>query len=84
MLKIKKQVLFPFFRAQYYSGGKKFEMDARSYTVNEYEWGVEWQPIKNFEFVAEYTRSKRRFEDFRNQQNTQKGGLLRLQAQLNF
>ncbi len=84
MLKINKQVLFPFFRTQYYSGGKKFELDARSYTVNEYEWGVEWQPIRNFELVAEYVRSKRRFEDFKNQNNTQKGGLLRLQAQLNF
>ena len=84
MLKIKKQIVFPFFRAQYYSGGKKFEQDARSYTVNEYEWGVEWQPFKNFEFVTEYVRSRRRFEDFRNQNNLQRGGFLRLQAQLNF
>jgi len=84
MIKVKKQIIFPFFRAQYYMGGKKFELDARSYTVNEYELGVEWQLIKNFEFVAEYVRSKRRFEDFRNQSNLQRGGLLRLQAQLNF
>lgn len=83
-VKIKKQVLFPFFRAHYYSGGKKFETDARSYTVNEFEWGFEWQPIRNFELVAEYVKSKRRFEDFRNQNNLQRGGLLRLQAQLNF
>lgn len=83
-IKIKKQVLFPFLRAHYYSGGKKFEQDARSYTVKEYEFGVEWQPVKNFEFVAEYVASKRRFEDFKIQDNTQKGGLLRLQAQLNF
>jgi phosphate-selective porin len=84
MIRIKEQILFPFFRAQYYSGGKKFELDARSHTVNEFEWGIEWQPVKNFELVAEYVRSKRRFEDFKNQNNTQKGGLLRLQAQLNF
>jgi phosphate-selective porin len=84
MIKIKDQVILPFFRAHHYAGGKKFELDARSYTVNEYELGVEWQPIKNFEFVAEYVRSKRRFEDFKNQNNTQRGGLLRLQAQLNF
>jgi hypothetical protein len=84
MIKAKKKIIFPFFRAQYYSGGKKFEIDARSYTVNEYELGVEWQPIKNFELVAEYVRSKRRFEDFKNQDNLQKGGLVRLQAQLNF
>ena len=84
MLKWKKQVFFPFARAQYYNGGKKFELDARSYTVNEYEIGVEWQPIKNFEFVAMYTISKRRFEDFVKQNNVQQGQLLRLQAQLNF
>jgi phosphate-selective porin len=84
MIKTDKQIIFPFFRVQYYSGGKKFELDARSYTVNEYEWGIEWQPIKNLEFVAQYVRSKRRFEDFRNQNNIQRGGLLRLQAQLNF
>ncbi len=76
--------MFPFLRVQYYSGGKKFEQDARSYTVNEYEFGVEWQPVKNFEFVAEYVTSERRFEDFKIQDNTQKGRLLRLQAQLNF
>ncbi len=84
MLKIGKQVIFPYFRAQYYSGGKKFETDARSYTVNEYEWGIEWQPFKNFELVCEYVRSKRRFEDYKNQDNTQRGGFLRIQTQLNF
>lgn len=83
-LKVKDHLIYPFFRAQYYSGGKKHELDARSYDVEEFEIGVEWQPIKNFELVTQYTISKRRFEDFRNQDNTQKGRLLRLQAQLNF
>jgi len=84
MIKIKKQVIFPFTRIQYYSGGKKFETDARSYSVNEYEFGVEWQPFKSFELVAEYVRSKRRYEDYIRQNNTQRGGLMRLQVQLNF
>jgi hypothetical protein len=84
MLKFKNQLVYPFARAQYYNGGKKFELDARSYTVNEYEIGVEWQPVKNFEFVAMYTISRRRFEDFVKQNNVQEGRLLRLQAQLNF
>lgn len=84
MLKAKDQVIFPFFRMQYYSGGKKHELDARSYDVHEYEIGLEWQPIKFFELVAMYTFSQRRFEDFAKQDNTQKGRLLRLQAQLNF
>jgi hypothetical protein len=84
MLRVKNHLIYPFFRAQYYNGGKKFELDARSYTVNEYELGVEWQPMKNFELVVQYTMSKRRFEDFRRQNNTQEGSLLRVQAQLNF
>ena len=71
-------------RAQYYDGGKKHELDARSYTVNEMEYGIEWQPFKNFELVAMYTFSERRFEDKKSKSNTQKGSLLRLQAQLNF
>lgn len=84
MMKIKEQIIFPFIRMQTYSGGKKHELDARSYDVDEYEIGVEWQPIKNFELVTMYTYSKRRFEDLRNKNNLQKGSLLRLQAQLNF
>ncbi|MES2704374.1 MAG: porin [Bacteroidota bacterium] len=83
-IKYKTQAIFPFVRMQYYNGGKKFELDARSYTVNEYEAGIEWQPIRNFELVAMYTISKRRFEDFAAPKNTQEGQLLRLQAQVNF
>jgi len=79
-----KQTIIPFFRYQYYDGGKKHELDARSYTVHEAEIGVEWQPVKAFELVAMYTISKRRFEDFRTPDNTQEGNLLRLQAQINF
>ncbi|MFM9008263.1 MAG: porin, partial [Bacteroidota bacterium] len=81
---IGKHILFPFARWQNYDGGKKHELDARSYRVEETEIGVEWQPSKNFEFVAMYTISSRRFEDFKIQDNLQKGQLLRLQAQLNF
>ncbi|SFU09071.1 Phosphate-selective porin O and P [Algoriphagus locisalis] len=74
----------PFTRLQYYDGGKKHEMDARSYTVKELELGLEWQPMKSFELVAMYTFSNRRYEDFQVQDNRQAGSLLRLQAQLNF
>jgi hypothetical protein len=81
---IGKHIVFPFARWQTYDGGKKHELDARSYRVEETEIGVEWQPSKNFEFVAMYTISSRRFEDFKIQDNLQKGQLLRLQAQLNF
>lgn len=81
---IKGQTFIPFARMQYYDGGKKHEKDARSYTVNEYELGVEWQPTKSFELVVMYTMSERRFEDFAKQDNLQKGNLLRIQAQVNF
>lgn len=84
MIKVKKQFIIPFARAQYYSGGKKHELDARSYKVNEYEVGVEWQPFKNFETVVMYTISERRFEDHAKQDNFQAGQLLRIQVQFNF
>jgi phosphate-selective porin len=80
----KDQVIFPFTRYQYYRGGKKHEMDARSYDVNELELGVEWQFSRHFELVAMYTISNRRYEDFLLQNNDQEGSLLRLQAQINF
>jgi hypothetical protein len=83
-VKLGNQLLFPFCRYQVYDGGKKHERDARSYNVEEIEYGVEWQPYKQFELVAMYTVSKRRYEDFGNQDNFQRGSLLRLQAQINF
>lgn len=81
---IKHQLLYPFASAQYYDGGKKHELDARSYTVKELEMGLEWEPVKSFELVASYVISDRRFEDYKLKNNHQKGSLLRLQAQLNF
>ena len=83
-LKLRQQTLFPFVRYQFYDGGKKHERDARSYEVRELEIGAEWQPFKQFELVAMYTISNRRYEDFILQNNLQKGRLLRLQAQINF
>jgi hypothetical protein len=84
MLKAKQQIFIPFTRWQYYDGGKKFEKDARSYLVKDLEIGVEWQPFRQFELVAMYTISDRRYEDFAKQDNHQTGRLLRLQAQVNF
>jgi hypothetical protein len=84
MARLGKQIIFPFVRIHQYNGGKKHELDARSYDVKELELGIEWQPNRYFELVAQYTISERRFEDFRLPDNLQKGNLLRLQAQLNF
>lgn len=80
----KGQTLIPFVRYQKYDGGKKHELDARSYEVEELEIGAEWQPNKNFELVVMYTMSSRRYEDYAKQNNFQRGNLLRIQAQVNF
>ncbi len=82
--KRKEEVFFPFTRLQSYNGGKKHELDARTYHVREIETGIEWQYNKNFELTVSYVLSHRRFEDSRLKVNDQKGRLLRVQAQLNF
>jgi len=84
LLKIKKQIIIPFLRGTMYEGGKKHELDARSYKLNDIEIGIEYQPIKNFEFVAEWMYSDRTTSDRNKENNYQFGSLLRLQAQLNF
>lgn len=81
---IKKQHVYPFAKFQYYGGGKKYEKDARSYVVRDYEFGVEWQPFKAFELTAEYVIADRTFEDSALPINRQQGNVLRLQAQFNF
>lgn len=82
--KEKHRFLYPFAKFQYYDGGKKFEKDARSYIVRDYEIGLEWQPFKAFEIVAEWVIADRTFEDSALKNNRQQGNLLRLQAQFNF
>ncbi len=84
LIQFREQTLIPFVRYQKYDGGKKHELDARSYEVEELEIGTEWQLNKNFELVVMYTMSSRRFEDFGKQDNYQRGNLLRIQAQVNF
>lgn len=81
---IKKQHIYPFAKFQYYDGGKKYEKDSRSYVVRDYEFGIEWQPIKAFELTAEYVVADRTFEDSALPINRQQGNVLRLQAQFNF
>lgn len=78
------QVFTPYTRFQYYSGGKKHELDARSYLVREYELGLEWQQSSNFEIVGQYSYGDRRYEDFARPNNRQKGSLLRIQLQINY
>lgn len=82
--KRKDEYFFPFTRIQSYDGGKKHELDARSYRVREIESGLEWQVNKSLEITASYVISNRRFEDSKLRNNAQQGRLLRLQAQVNF
>ncbi len=82
--KFNDHLIIPFTRFQRYQGGKKHELDARSYDVTELEIGVEYQPSRNFELVTMYTISDRRFEDAVLRNNVQSGSLLRVQAQVNF
>ncbi|MBX2980959.1 MAG: porin [Flavobacteriales bacterium] len=84
MLRKGHHTLFPFARYQVYDGGKKHERDARSYSVEDIEFGVEWQPNPNFELVVEYYISDRRYEDKLRPDWQQSGRLLRVQAQFNF
>lgn len=80
----KSHLFIPFIKGQYYSGGKKHELDARSHRVRDYEVGFEWQPHYAFEIVMTYTRSQRRFEDGALRENYQEGSLVRLQLQVNY
>jgi hypothetical protein len=84
MAKVGGHVLIPFVRAQFYEGGKKHEQDARRYITRQAEAGVEWQPHKSFELVALYSLEDRSFEDRATRGTREKGGRMRLQAQVNF
>lgn len=79
-----KQVIVPYARAQYFSGGFKTDLDARHYKVNDYEFGLEYQINRNLEVTAAYVVSSRRTEDFVNERNYQQGNLIRLQLQVNY
>lgn len=84
MLKIKKHIIMPFVRGQIYDGAKKHELDSRAYEVKEIEGGIEWQPMKYFEFTATWLYSEKWTSDKAKKDNFQIGNMLRLQAQVNF
>lgn len=85
------QVFFPFVRYTKYTGGKKLEQDARNYNVEETEFGIEWEPVKQFELTVAYNIASRDYSDMTVLKNSdgirtinQTGKFLRLQAQFNF
>lgn len=84
LIKLKKQVLIPFARYSTYDGGKKMELDARAYQVNEFEGGIEYQPLKQFEIVVSWVHSEKWTSDKAKKDNYQVGSFMRVQCQLNF
>ena len=48
---------FPFTRWQYYSGGRKFAVNAPNELVNELDFGIEWSPWKPVEFTIQFTHT---------------------------
>lgn len=79
------QTVQPFARMQYYSGGKKLELDARYHDVHELEGGIEWLLSSALELTVEYTHGTRTTADGGSPNyNRQTGGFLRLQAQVNY
>ncbi len=83
-MRVAHRPLTPYVRAQYFDGGKKAELDARSYHVEEIEAGIEWQTFDALELTAAWMVSDRTFEDGVRPDNHQEGSQLRLQAQLNY
>ncbi|MGQ0767130.1 MAG: porin [Gemmatimonadota bacterium] len=76
------QTFTPYVRLQDYDGGRKTDLDARHHVVREFEAGVEWIPWPSFEFTMAFASMKRQVADGTVQgPTTQKGSLLRLQAQ---
>ena len=84
LIKKNKSAFIPFVRGSIYKGGKKHELDARSYDVREIEGGIEMQLTKNFELTTCWLYSEKLTSDKVKKENFQIGNLLRIQAQLNF
>ncbi len=84
MIRKDESIFIPFTRFMYYDGGKKFELDARSYNVKELEIGLEWQLNKAFELTTIYTIADRRYEDSLKPVNREDGHLIRIQVQINY
>ena len=81
---IGKWKAYPFIRAQYYKGGKKFEQDARSYDMTEIAIGTELTPFFPFEIALEFAYADRKMSDSVAPTYHETGYLLRLQLQVNY
>jgi hypothetical protein len=52
-------VLTPFVKYQNYQGGMKFQTNAPATSVNDWEFGAEWQPRKEIELTLVWQRYNR-------------------------
>lgn len=73
----------PYARWQTYDGGWKVATNAARLDTNEFEVGVEFQPIKPIEITLAYARMKRREADER-REGVAEGHLFRGQVQWNY
>ncbi|MET0340133.1 MAG: porin [Polyangiales bacterium] len=74
--------LFPFARATYYDGGKKFDALAPRHRVKELELGIEWQLIKALELVLVYDMAERTVQAAK--RSAERGHVGRVQVQWNY
>ncbi len=59
MTNIRKGVLLPFVKWQYFDGANKAELNSPANKVNDWEWGLEWQLAPEVEIAAVYHRMNR-------------------------
>lgn len=75
--------LMPYARWQHYRGGWKASTNAPRLETDEFELGVEWQPMKALEFTLAYAHMKRAEADERRTGRAE-GDLIRTQVQWNY
>jgi hypothetical protein len=79
--------LWPFIRWQHYEGGYKNAVNAPSSSINEWNFGVEWQMRKELELVCEYLITDRTNLSARSSgvsYDQFNGDFLRFQFQINY
>ena len=83
--------VIPFVKWEYFDGYNKAETNAPRNEVNDWIWGVEWQPDPAFEIVAQYHVMKRTnmttggaFNNLNGSYRTFDAEALRIQLQYNF
>lgn len=75
--------VIPFIKYQNYNGGMKFQTNSPSTNVNDWEFGVEWQPKKEIELTLVWQRYNRN-DVTRSPYREFKSDVLRAQLQYNF